>query len=99
MSMKAKAKDIDPRVIAPEPTIWALRKNPHNGNSPKGNDHSLYEHIFGYDPISLLRSPDRPSEDKAGATSAANPQLNIINPETNFAVMELVSEDPEEFKY
>lgn len=83
-----------------EPTIWALRRNTSNQNraaaqtaasAPEG---TLYEHLFGYDPIRLrgpVAAPARPEEVQKG--SAENPKLNILNPATNFLVKELTSDD------
>ena len=93
--MSLKTKEIDLTAIAPEPTIWALRKNPRTGDAPaSADDHSLYEHLFGYDPIRMIggngHSPAHTEE--SGQTSAENPNLNILNAGTNFAVVELASE-------
>lgn len=75
-----------------EPTIWALRKN---GIKQDDQDEgSLYEHLYGYDPIRVLpvnRAPDPKAHIRKG--SAENPELNILAPKTNFIVMELASED------
>ncbi len=59
---------------------------------------AFYEHLFGYDPIRLLQqtmaNPNRRSTDiPASPNSAENPRLNVIAPETNFIVRDLVSED------
>lgn len=94
--MKFKTREIDFPALSPEPTIWALRKNPRAANTDNAADHSLYEHLFGYDPISLVRGRQEPVEQDAGVTSAQNPNLNILNAETNFAVLELVSDLPED---
>ena len=93
--MKLKPNEIDFPSLAPEPTIWALRKNPRAQTvTASTDDPTLYEHLFGYDPISLLRRQSKAdtADMDAGATSAENPNLNIINPETNYAVMELASD-------
>ena len=77
-------------------TVLALR---HNGR--KATEHadedvsSLYEHLYGYDPIRVVsnridrRKPKADPKDSA----AENPRLNIINPLTNYAVMEIASEE------
>lgn len=92
--MKMKTKEIDLSAIAPEPTIWALRKNPRAVHEAAGDDHSLYEHLFGYDPIRMITGG--PAAEDAAPTSAENPNLNILNAGTNFAVVELASEmEPE----
>ena len=73
-----------------EPTIWALRKNTKKKDDPS----SLYEHLYGYDPIRVSRPEMAEEQDETIRTgSAENPQLNILNPVTNFMVMELASED------
>lgn len=74
-----------------EPTIWALRKNAVK-DEPVEQTGSLYEHLFGYDPIKV-QAPANKMEGKIRRGSAENPALNIINPATNFLVMEIVSED------
>lgn len=81
-----------------EPTIWALRKNGRQKHD--GADGTLYEHLYGYDPIRVLR-PDAANgrEEAIHKGSAENPNLNILNAETNFAVMELASELPAEENY
>lgn len=94
--MKFRPQEIDLPALAPEPTIWALRRNPRAPETPAAsNDQggSLYQHLFGYDPIELLKKSS-PDGEAMAQTSAENPKLNIINPETNFAVMEIVSEQP-----
>ena len=81
-----------------EPTIWALRKNGRQkDDESKG---TLYEHLYGYDPIRVLR-PDiaNGQQETIHKGSAENPNLNILNAETNFAVMELASELPAEENY
>ena len=94
--MKMRTKEIDLSAVAPEPTIWALRKNPRVAHETAADDHSLYEHLFGYDPIRMMTArPPAPQED-AAPTSAENPNLNILNAGTNFAVVEMASEmEPE----
>ncbi|PZQ45684.1 MAG: hypothetical protein DI551_06655 [Micavibrio aeruginosavorus] len=98
MDMKSKNKDADLTAIAPEPTIWALRHNPRataNLNGKGGQD-GLYQHLFGYNPIDLLgqslAAEKRPAV--AHGASAENPNLNIIQSETNFLLMEIASEMP-----
>lgn len=74
-----------------EPTIWALRKN---SKAEENAIPSLYEHLYGYDPIRVM--PVNKISDKKEAIrkgSAENPNLNILNPGTNFMVRELASED------
>ena len=73
-----------------EQTIWALRKN---SKKKKDDSTTLYEHLYGYDPIRVIRPDQDGQEEAIRKGSAENPHLNIINPETNFAVMELASED------
>jgi hypothetical protein len=76
-----------------EPTIWALRKNVRKVREATS---SLYEHIYGYDPLAAVQSPETPPEEEEAVRkgSAENPSLNIINPETNFLVRELASDEP-----
>ncbi len=71
-----------------EPTIWALRKNGHKEEEVQS---SLYEHLFGYDPIKV-----NGKEEAIRKGSAENPGLNIINPKTNFALVEIASDLPPE---
>lgn len=79
-----------------EPTIWALRKNAHlDEQRADGRPASLYEHIFGYEPIRVTPPPSQ-TEEEIRKGSAENPNLNIINPVTNFIVMELASEEAED---
>lgn len=81
-------------IRSTEPTIWALRKNikaSRQDNAPMA-ERSLYEHIYGYDPI-LVSRPAAVREEEVRKGSAGNPGLNILNPQTNFAVKELTSED------
>jgi hypothetical protein len=76
-----------------EPTIWALRKNVHatkQDNAPV----TLYEHIYGYDPIKVVRGNEEDTKGNVRKGSAENPSLNILNSETNFLVREIVSDDP-----
>ena len=93
-----KQKQTDRRsqpVQVPPPTIWALRKNVQaqdNHPSTTGNA-ALYEPIFSNDSIRIT-APADPTKETASTeavVSAENPQLNIINPETNFLVRELCS--------
>ncbi len=74
-----------------EPTIWALRKN---AKKKEDSISTLYEHLYGYDPIRVARPEvaDEP-EQAIRKGSAENPNLNILNSGTNFMVMELASED------
>lgn len=94
--MKLKTKEIDLTAIPPEPTIWALRKNPRAANEAAADDHSLYEHLFGYDPIRMITGAAQNHMEDTAPTSAENPNLNILNARTNFAVVELASEMEEE---
>ena len=77
-----------------EPTIWALRKNGVKQDEEQDVG-TLYEHLYGYDPIRVMPL-NRIAGDKKNIRkgSAENPELNIIAPQTNFIVMELASEDP-----
>lgn len=77
-----------------EPTIWALRKNTRKAGDAAP---TLYEHLYGYDPIKVVRNTvDATPEDEEAVRkgSAENPGLNIIAPSTNFTVMELASDEP-----
>lgn len=100
------AKAGQPRPYAP-PTIWALRagiradglqdnrKDATKSPSDTTYGGTLYEHLFGYDPISV--SPARRADAPAPAPiGAENPQLNILAPKTNFIVRDLVSEDTDD---
>ncbi len=78
-----------------EPTIWALRKNAVKDDVAEQQPGTLYEHLFGYDPI-RVQAPANKLEGKIRRGSAENPALNIINPQTNFLVMEMASENSEE---
>lgn len=69
-----------------EPTIWALRKKGIL-ESEETSVPSLYEHLFGYDPIQLVVKPETIRKG-----SAENPALNIINPQTNFTLVEIASD-------
>lgn len=102
MKFKGKDQNLITQPIKPtQPTIWALRRNVRaaQDNEPQLSVNNvstgtLYEHLFGYDPIHIARqaAPTDISED--AAISAENPKLNIINPQTNFLVREIVSDDP-----
>ncbi len=101
--MESKSKDnmFSTRLRATEPTIWALRKNTSNQNATKSPSGTLYEHLFGYDPIRLTPVGDMgristDNTDEIHKGSAENPQLNIINAKTNFAAMEIASDLPPE---
>jgi hypothetical protein len=77
-----------------EPTIWALRKGarPDVQSEDTSNEvPSLYEHIYGYDPIRINRN--RAEREKIQKGSAENPGLNILNPQTNFVVKAITSKD------
>lgn len=77
-----------------EPTIWALRKNVR-GTKQNNDPAALYEHIYGYDPIKVMRGDEeKTTRENVRKGSAENPSLNIINPQTNFLVREIVSDDP-----
>lgn len=84
-----------------QPTIWALRRNVRSvqDNQPSETpavSGSLYEHLFGYDPIRVLGlHKDMPVHTDAAVT-AENPKLNIINAQTNFALMEIAADLPPE---
>lgn len=93
--MKSHVKNSGLAVPPPEPTIWALRKNPRAANTDSKDDHSLYEHLFGYDPIKLARTSGS-NGGKTASTSAENPNLNILNAGTNFTVREMASDIPAE---
>ncbi len=69
-----------------EPTIWALRKSTRQ---VRDATHSLYEHLYGYEPIRMPAGDE--GEERVRRGSAQNPQLNIINPQTNFAIRSLDS--------
>lgn len=71
-----------------EPTIWALRKNTRQVREATD---SLYEHLYGYEPI---RVPSQEAEEESVRKgSAENPQLNILNSKTNFIVKALADND------
>lgn len=103
MKFKGKDQNLITQPIKPtQPTIWALRRNVRavQDNEPQpmvkdvSSSGTLYEHLFGYDPIQV-RSQTSAIENSHGSTvSAENPKLNIINPQTNFLVREMVSDDP-----
>jgi len=78
-------------IRAPEPTIWALRKNvaATRQDNVAPVERSLYEHIYGYEPIRVTRD----NEETIRKGSAENPGLNIINPATNFVAVQIASED------
>lgn len=67
-----------------EPTIWALRKNARAEHEVAD---SLYGHLYGYDPIRVPSQETMQESVRKG--SAENPQLNIINSQTNFIVRAL----------
>lgn len=77
-----------------EPTIWALRKNVRATKQDNNDPATLYEHIYGYDPIKVVRGHEEGSQENVRKGSAENPSLNIINSQTNFLVRDLVSDDP-----
>lgn len=86
-----------------EPTIWALRKGVRVGDAPEGADDanagpSLYEHIYGYDPIRIVRNraEREKSREAIQKGSAENPALNILNPQTNFVVKAMTSDVKEQ---
>lgn len=84
-------------IKSTQPTIWALRKNVRahqDNNAPATSGDTLYEHLFGYDPIRLLGGQSAAPALDATPVSAENPHLNIIHSQTNFLVMEMASEDP-----
>ncbi len=72
-----------------EPTIWALRKNT---KQVRDATHSLYEHLYGYDPI---RVPEHDAEEEESVRkgSAENPNLNILDSTTNFIAVQLASKE------
>lgn len=85
-----------------EPTIWALRKGArHDGADmiadEANNAPSLYEHIYGYDPIRIVRNRTENDKNRAAIQkgSAENPGLNILNPQTNFVVKAMTSDQGE----
>lgn len=97
--MKQKGKETNftgPAMKSTQPTIWALRKNvrAHQDNNAPASGDTLYEHLFGYDPIRLLGGKSAAPALDATPVSADNPNLNIIHSQTNFLVMEMASEDP-----
>ena len=102
MKFKGKDQNLITQPIKPtQPTIWALRRNVRaaqdNEPQPAGNAAStgtLYEHLFGYDPIQVRSQTPATDALHGSAISAENPKLNIINPQTNFLVREMVSDDP-----
>jgi hypothetical protein len=96
-AMKFKARDqnmLHPAVRPTHPTIWALRRNVRasQDNVPPAETPpetaSLYEHLFGYDPIQMLGRPKT-----AAPEVAENPKLNILNSQTNFMAVKLASEN------
>lgn len=97
--MKPKAQEtnsIGQNIKQTQPTIWALRKNvrAHQDNEPPAASGTLYEHLFGYDPIRLMGGQVAAPATDTAPVSAENPNLNIIHSQTNFLVRELVSDDP-----
>ncbi len=90
------------RPYAP-PTIWSLRAGiradglQDNQKATKlpietiGGG-TLYEHLFGYDPIRMMKKA--PDEEAVSKPSAENPRLNVLSAETNFALRDMVSDDP-----
>ena len=99
MKFKPKDSNLIAHALKPtQPTIWALRRNvqasaqDNHVEAPEPTG-SLYEHLFGYDPIRVLNRYDAPRVEASAPVSADNPNLNILNSQTNFLVMELASED------
>jgi len=89
-----KRYDMGQLLKSVEPTIWALRKK---GKAEENTVPSLYEHLYGYDPIRVLSESQAASTDAKETIrkgSAQNPNLNIINPATNYAAMEIASDEP-----
>lgn len=79
-----------------EPTIWALRRQGLLDERASTHIPSLFEHLYGYDPIRVLGklSADPTEREALNKGAATNPRLNIIDPETRFAVSEIASELP-----
>jgi hypothetical protein len=76
-----------------EPTIWALRKQGQKAEEAETEAQStLYEHLMGYDPIRVVRPPEA-KQNFIRKSSAENPKLNILNPATNFALIDLSSSE------
>lgn len=93
------------RPYAP-PTIWSLRAgiradglqdNQRTTKSPLETigGGTLYEHLFGYDPIRMMPLPLAGNSTQQ-KPSAENPRLNVISAETNFALMEIAADLPPE---
>lgn len=82
------------QLLSPEPTIWALRKNTRKEDEGRAESGTLYEHIFGYDPIRINNANGDNDAIQKGCSE--NPKLNLINPQTNFAVVEIASDLPPE---
>lgn len=103
MTYKCKDQNTMYTSLKPtQPTIWALRRNVRvQDNQPPSADipetpvsaGTLYEHLFGYDPIRVLGEHAAPKPMDAAVT-AENPKLNILNPQTGFLVREIASDDP-----
>lgn len=93
MKMKKQRRIPSPYLKPTEPTIWALRK-PLRANDDTSPEATLYEHIFGYDPIRLPGTPTATEahEEEIHKGSGENPHLNIINPATNFMVKNMTSD-------
>ncbi len=102
--MKSKGQETvfgQTAIKPPQPTIWALRKNvrAYQDNAPPSTSaNTLYEHLFGYDPIRLLGPAGAAMavQPESSPVTADNPKLNIIHSRTNFLVMEMASDEPHE---
>lgn len=83
-----------------EPTIWALRKQGLIDERGSTTPPSLFEHLYGYDPIRILGH--LPADPVARAAMSADavtnsPRLHILNPETRLAVAEIASDLPPDY--
>jgi hypothetical protein len=59
---------------------------------------SLFEHLYGYDPIRILADlpADPVARENRSRAVPGNPHIAVINPETSFALAEIASDLPPE---
>lgn len=77
-----------------EPTIWALRKKGVSERAARTP--SLFEHLYGYDPIRILGDlpADPIAREMQNRAIPGNPHLTVIDPGTSFALAEIASDLP-----